>query len=310
MKQRIVIFLLGLVIGGSLVFLAIRSRSSTGHRGELPTAGIQSESALAEQLDQASARVADLIAEREELHLQLRALKTKSGSLPALNSDQGGSASGTSADTNGTTMSVWAAKKEELRTWFSESIEIRVERLRDRLRLTPDQVGQVRSALERPFNDHLDSSDKVVRGEASLSQLKQQTEETGNPEEAILILLSPEQQAAYHELHQEERRGTAAMLANGELNLMQMSLGLSDEQREQARVVLSAEAEHRLNKSNAGVKRPDLEWLRESMERKAETLSGVLTPDQLRQYRKIQDQQLRLLELRRPKDASDRTQAP
>lgn len=300
MSQRFLVLLLGIVIGFGLAFSVFRLRAPA-ERPE-PSQNGDGDTALLEKLERATNRIAELEGERDQLASAVDALSRRvAAQIP-----KGSSASAPPAPSAQKVRRVpdASAALEPMRAFLRESAVSRVKELRERLQLTPDQADQIQAILERPLN----LLNKASRVETAAEETSPPAQELTPMDQAILDLLTPEQKTAYADLQVEERRKTAQTLATTEVALLDQQLGLSEDQRQQALLALTEEGERWLRPSEPGSKRSKEEAFRESQERKAEALSGVLTPEQLRRYQSLQELQSALMkrnprEIRADKDS-------
>ena len=286
-SQRFLALLLGIAIGFGLAFSVFRLRAPA-ERPEQSQNG-DWDTALLEKSGRAMERIAELEGERDQLASAVDALSRRvAAQIPK--------GSSTSAPPSPSSQRVHrvpdaSAALEPMRAFLRESAVSRVEKLRERLELTPDQADQIQAILERPLN-RLNKESQI---ETTVEETSRQGQKLNSLDQAILDLLTPEQKTAYADLQVEERRKTAQTLATTEVALLDQQLGLSEDQRQQALLVLTEEGERWLRPSKPGSKHSKEEAFRESQERKTEALSGVLTPEQLRSYRSLQELQSALM---------------
>jgi hypothetical protein len=139
---------------------------------------------------------------------------------------------------------------------------------------------------------------KAIAGEARVEDLPTQWEWARQLEQEILYTLTPDQQTAYQTYKREDIAAGARLMANGEMLLIQGSLGLSQEQQDQVFAVLYEHATERLDPNAATAAeqpRHPLQAVRWENGRKLKSLEGVLTPGQLEAYRQLQDSYLKVL---------------
>lgn len=174
----------------------------------------------------------------------------------------------------------------------------KLERLKPRLNLTPSQEEGIRAILTRQAEHATAAAERLFTGDLSAEDLGAVNREAGNPEAEIKALLTPEQLTAYEEYKDEENVSNARLAANAELLQMQGALGLTQEDQDRVFNVLYDLTLDTL-KGNLGDAPPKdsdpasaVTW---QMERKLKALEPVLTPAQLASYRKLQEDQARMI---------------
>jgi len=174
----------------------------------------------------------------------------------------------------------------------------KLPRLKERLDLSPEQESAVKEILTRQFDQGLEIAQKMMAGELTRDDMQEIQGSAGDPEGEIEALLSADQLAAYQEHKHEEASSNARLVANGELLQMQTALGLTFEQQDQ---VFDAIYQHTLAQLSDQTENtadqtgnPELE-VQKFVDQKVQVLESILTPEQLEQYRKIQENQLKLV---------------
>lgn len=171
-------------------------------------------------------------------------------------------------------------------------------RMKTKLNLTPEQEEAVRAVFTRQVEQAIGAAEKMFAGDMSREDLTQLQGSSENPEAAIKALLTPEQLERYAEYKQEESVANARLMANAELLQMQGALGLTPAQQDQ---VFNALYDHTLSQLSGQLP----ESVRDSkdpaaamdamIEQKVKALAGVLTPEQLESFRRMQEQQASMI---------------
>jgi len=136
---------------------------------------------------------------------------------------------------------------------------------------------------------------QVFSGKYDQTELAKLGKQSGNPEEQIKALLTPEQKAAYQGYQREEASYNAQLMANTELLQMQSTLGLSSDQQDRVFATLyeisfsQQTGSMKLSGSNQA------EQMQFALDQKAKALESVLTPIQLENYRQQQTLQVKLV---------------
>lgn len=128
------------------------------------------------------------------------------------------------------------------------------------------------------------------------------------------VRLSPEQLTAYKEYKHEEAISNARLAANAELLQLQAMVPMEAEAQDQAFAALYdltlSTLEGSISEGADVPKASDpaalIQW---QVERKIKALEGVLTPEQLDGYRRLQENQMKLIKALLP-SGSDKTAAP
>jgi hypothetical protein len=196
-----------------------------------------------------------------------------------------------------------------MRTAMQSAVErqtiAKLPRLTERLRLSPDQQAALSEILKRQMTHALAVAEKSLAGNLTQAEILKLQEAGGNPEAEIDALLTPEQRVAYQEYKDEDASSNARLVANAELLQMQSELGLTQEQQDQAfqalykHTIAQLKGEWVVPDSQPRDTGSSLQWM---LDRKVEALQSILTPQQLEQYRKIQEDQAKLLKSFLPKD--------
>jgi hypothetical protein len=183
----------------------------------------------------------------------------------------------------------------------------KLDRLKSRLNLTAEQEEGVRAVLTRQAERATAAAERMFAGDLSREELGAMDRQAGNPEEEIKALLTPEQLTAYEAYKQEENVSNARLAANAELLQMQGALGLSQEQQDRAFNALYDFTLDTLNgKIEDGIPKDGdpAAALTQHFDRKVRALEGVLTPEQMESYRKLQESQVKMIQDMLPKSAT------
>jgi hypothetical protein len=289
MNSKRLAFLLGVLAGGCIATVLLTARAGRRERGhDRDQLKAQVESAagriaeLDEELARAKGRDKKLETENQRLVARIEELSRLGPTEPArIPSPTPAPAVGRAADTN--------RIDAVMRLMGQAGVEMRVEgqllQLKRRVALRPDQETSAREILNRLFDP---------------DRLK----ERGTAQTELQALLTPEQQEAFREMQQEERkqgRGSQALsTAQSELSSMRSNLGLSQEQMDKAWPVLyesvrtqfEDELLQKSKKKDPAVTAAALTRMEEVMKTRLEGLNAVLTAEQFAIYEKYQRQYL------------------
>ena len=167
--------------------------------------------------------------------------------------------------------------------------------MKSRLKLSPDQEGQIRTHLEQQRSALNELLGKMFAGKMTHEEIANVQKLMVARATQITSLLTPEQQTAHAELQTEERHNNARRSANSEVALMQSAFGLSQEQ--QYKLVRSLYTEAGPQDSVAKAFDP-----RKMMAQKLEALRGVLTDEEFAGYKEMQAQQMEMIRAFLPKN--------
>lgn len=183
----------------------------------------------------------------------------------------------------------------------------KLQQIKSRLNLTAEQEEGVRAILTRQAERATAAAERMLAGDLSREELGTMDAQAGNPQEEIKALLTPEQAKAYEDYQQEEKVSNARLAANAELLQMQGALGLSQDQQDR---VFNALYDFTLDTLNGKIadsipKDGDpAAAVSRHLERKVRALEGVLTPEQMESYRKLQESQAKMIQDMLPKAAT------
>lgn len=190
------------------------------------------------------------------------------------------------------------AMRTAMRSAVEQQTVGKLPRLKKRLNLSPEQESAVKDILTRQLEQAQEIAQKMMSGELTKEGMQEIQSASGDPEAEIKALLSPDQLAAYKEHKQEETAANARLAANGELLQMQAALGLTNDQQDK---VFDAIYQHTLTlmngqqENNSSQPGNAASALQRIVNQKVQALESILNPEQLEQYRKIQENQFKLV---------------
>ncbi len=282
--------------------MRLRRLATENQRLELQTAQIAPLQAEVARLRAASVDQAELLrlrAAEPEMKNELLRLRA------AVTAAETKAASATATDSQGTETTspaggLGAGMKAMVQGALEQQLLGRLERMKPRLHLSPEQEQAIRDILMKQVQQGTEAAQKMFSGKLTPGELTKLRASTGSldPEEAIKALLTREQQAAYADYKQEEAVSNSRLVANAELLQMQGALGLSQEQQDKVFNALYDYTVDQLSGKNPSVPPKELgptELIEWQFEQKAKALETVLTPEQLESYRKLQESQARLI---------------
>lgn len=167
------------------------------------------------------------------------------------------------------------AMKKAMELAGKNRLSAKLEALKVRLKLTPDQEARLRAILEAEQKKHLEFADWFRKdGLSSSEQIKQ--------------LLAPEQLESYQAYEEEERDSAYQSMANMELMQVQSLLQLSDEQKDKVFEALYNSQKSGLSPKDAnGQEITDPKAaVEKQMDARLDALRPILTPEQLQIYEK------------------------
>jgi RNA polymerase sigma factor (sigma-70 family) len=181
---------------------------------------------------------------------------------------------------------------DAMKQTLAQQTEAQLARMTASLHLTPEQVQAVREILGRQTQAMSAGMEQAISGKGDIQALLKLGKETGDPDAQIKALLTPEQQAAYPAYEQAEAAHNASLAANSELLRMQVTLGLTADQQDQAYAVLYGFYLNQLTdkgtpkaSSSADPVAGLADFMQQESDRKAQALQAVLTPSQMETYR-------------------------
>lgn len=183
---------------------------------------------------------------------------------------------------------------------IEQQMDAKLAGMKTRLNLTPEQETAIRDIMAKQMEKGLAAAQKMFGGEMSKEEMEKMGKNSKSEEESIKELLTPEQKAAYSEYEQEEKLRMTRLVANSELMQMQAALQLDEAQQDKVFEVLT---ERTMSQFDRQKDNPAAAMdFRAQFDKKLELMKSVLTPDQFERYKKMQEQQLKMIEAFMPKD--------
>jgi hypothetical protein len=170
-------------------------------------------------------------------------------------------------------------------------------RMQERLDLTPPQADAIGQILDRRALGLAEAMKGIYSGKMDSAKIASLRDDIQDPDSHILAFLTPDQQAAYAQMRDEERAETALRTANNQFLEMRSALDLRDDQEDLVFDILHAQALQQQFASDFNeleLANP-AEAIQAVMQRKLEALEGVLTNEQLASYQQQQELHLELL---------------
>jgi hypothetical protein len=191
------------------------------------------------------------------------------------------------------------AMSEMMKSAMSQQVNGQIGRMKAALNLTPDQEEAIRAILNKQAELNAATVGRVLSGKLKPDEMAKLQREAGNPEEQIKALLTPDQLSRYPEYKNEEAASNARMAVTGEMMQMQTMLGLSTEQQDKASTALYEVFRQQLTGQTAAQNPPtgasSTEMMQQFFDQKSKALEGILTPEQLQNYRQLQESQLKMI---------------
>ena len=203
-----------------------------------------------------------------------------------------------------------------MKGYMEQMVVGKINKMRDKLNLTPDQDQAIREILLKQADVQAEAAQSVFSGKMTREDLVQaQKSAGGDPEKQIQALLTPDQQAAYNEYKKEDAISNARLAANAEMLQMQNTLGLSTEQQDKVYEVLYDQYAKQLSGAAAGgqtgsTNADPLAAVQTQLDQKLKALESVLTPTQLESYRQFQQAQVKMIQGFLPSGKKDSANAP
>ena len=189
-------------------------------------------------------------------------------------------------------------KKEE--TTSEQALGPRIERMKAKLNLAPDQEAALRDIIKAQAKQASEAMQMVFSGRLNKEKMDQLDAANGNPEERIKALLTPEQQAVYQEFQNEEILTGTRAAVDSEYRQLHAVLGLSQEQETRFYQAIYQQTMAMVDPVTTTKLSSDAEQLRlqSSRDQTLAALERVLSAEQLAAYRQQQEMQTRLREAR------------
>ena len=267
-----------------------------------------------ERLTQAREQFAKLQADNEKLLAKLQTLTASNQAMAEALAEKAPGKSKTAANPfaamfgvgpDGETNGAGGAMLQLVKSQLEQQTEGKISRMKTRLQLTPEQEQKVRDSMGKANERMLSMTQKMYTGEAKIEETKDLSTADPLSPQAINEILTPEQQTEYAAMQKEELQNNARLMANAEMLQLQGSLGLSQEQQDKVfgvlyQQTLDTTSGATANPAAAATTDPTTA-LQNALDKKIEALTPILTPDQLKSYRVLQEQQLKLLQAFMPK---------
>jgi hypothetical protein len=302
------LFGVALGIAGATVYL-VNHQTASAPLAVTPIESHESAPVVSETATRDRERIAKLEADNEKLLARLQAVTASNEVMKATISTSasskpkevvnpfaamfGGGEDGTNA--------MAGAMQKLIKGQLDQQLEAKMSRMKAKLQLTPEQEAQIRETLTKANDQALAMTEKMYSGKAKAEDLKEASSLEAAAPKAIEELLTPEQKTEYAAMQKEEQQGNARLMANAEMLQTQNSLGLTQEQQDKVFGVLYQQTLDTTSAAATENKSDPVVTMEKAIERKVEALRGVLTDEQLKSYRDLQEQQLKLIQAFIPK---------
>ena len=192
------------------------------------------------------------------------------------------------------------AKQRNEETTTEQEFGGRIERMKAKLNLAPDQEAALRDIMKAQAKQASEATQMVLSGKFDKERMDQLDAANGNPEERIKALLTPEQQAVYQEFQNEEILTGTRAAVDSEYRQLHAVLGLSQEQETRFYQAIYQQTMAMVDPVTTTKLSSDAEQLRlqSSRDQTLAALERVLSAEQLAAYRQQQEMQTRLREAR------------
>jgi hypothetical protein len=182
--------------------------------------------------------------------------------------------------------------RESIRHDFTKQAEQQVKTLREKLSLTSEQAAALKNILDSSIEPFIQHAMDTKTGEWTQDKQNQVNKLAQEQESQFMALLSPQQQAGYQQLQRERDEAEGRRGADSNINNLKGELNISSEQAEAVLIALSKAS---MVTDESGVMHspppeytgPDTttEELQQRVEKRAQALTSVLTPEQIKLYR-------------------------
>lgn len=176
-------------------------------------------------------------------------------------------------------------------------IRTRLGKLKTALLLTEEQEAAIGKVLGDNMDKESEMQRRLALGPAGTAPLQEYIQAKESNEAELKGVLTPEQQAAYGKLKQEEWNASARAAASSELVEIQNVVGLTQEQQDSVFKALYQETLKEQMRSEGGnsmladgqqtIPRTIQDSIQQSAEQREKALSAMLSPAQLEKYRHI-----------------------
>jgi hypothetical protein len=178
---------------------------------------------------------------------------------------------------------------------MQQQVDGKLAAMKAKLNLTADQEAAIHDILAKQADKGAAMVQKMFNGNGiNTNDIAQASENLPSEQAQIKALLTPDQATAYDALQKEESANNVRLMANMELMQIQPMLQLNQDQQDKVFTVLAQQGQ--ANADQAQTDPGAASDFQGQMDRKAQALSSVLTPDQLASYQKFQQQQLSIIE--------------
>ena len=235
---------------------------------------------------------------------QQRPAKPQSAAGPLAAMFRGGS--------DGETNAIAGAMQQLIKSQLEQQTEGKISRMKARLRLTSEQEQAIRESMNAATKKMLAASQKIYSGEVKPDELNDLLSLEDSREESgvrpINEILTPEQRTEYQALQKEEFQNAARVAASAEMMQLQGSLGLTQEQQDNVFSALYQQSVDPVSglvatSMEATISDPAAA-LQQAFDRKVEALRPILTSEQLKTYRDLQEKQIQMIQAFFPKGAA------
>ena len=195
---------------------------------------------------------------------------------------------------------------------LEQQTEGKISRMKARLRLTSEQEQAIRESMNAATKKMLAATQKIYSSEVKPDELNDLLSLEDSREESgvrpINEILTPEQQTGLEALQKEESQNTARVAASAEMMQLQGSLGLTQEQQDNVFSALYQQSVDPVSglvatSMEATISDPAAA-LQQAFDRKVEALRPILTSEQLKTYRDLQEKQIQMIQAFFPKGAA------
>ena len=231
---------------------------------------------------------------------QQRPAKPQSAAGPLAAMFRGGS--------DGETNAIAGAMQQLIKSQLEQQTEGKISRMKARLRLTSEQEQAIRESMNAATKKALAATQKIYSGEAMPDEVNDLSSSDESGMQPIDEVLTPEQRTEYQALQKEEFQNAARVAASAEMMQLQGSLGLTQEQQDNVFSALYQQSVDPVSglvatSMEATISDPAAA-LQQAFDRKVEALRPILTSEQLKTYRDLQEKQIQMIQAFFPKGAA------
>ena len=209
---------------------------------------------------------------------------------------------------DGETNAIAGAMQQLIKSQLEQQIEGKISRMKARLRLTSEQEQAIRESMNAAIKKMLAATQKMYSGEAKSDDIANIASSDATGMQPIEDLLTPEQRTEYDALQKEEFQNTARVAASAEMIQLQSSLGLTQEQQDKVFSALYQQSVDPVSGLEATQKSASINdpaaALQQVFDKKVEALKPILTSEQLKTYRDLQEKQIQMIQAFFPKGAA------